>query len=90
MSWIANFHFIRPEWLLALIPAVVIAVLLFRRYQRSTAWADTIDPELMPFLLVQPTKKPSVNPLPILLLAWVVSILAVAGPTTQKIPQPIL
>ena len=56
MSWIANFHFIRPEWLLALIPAVVIAVLLFRRYQRSTAWADTIDPELMPFLLVQPTK----------------------------------
>jgi Ca-activated chloride channel family protein len=44
----------------------------------------------MPFLLVQPTKKPSVNPLPILLLAWVVSILAVAGPTTQKIPQPIL
>ena len=90
MSWIANFHFIRPEWLLALIPAVVIAVLLFRRYQRSTAWADTIDPELMPFLMVQPTKKPSVNPLPILLLAWVVSILAVAGPTTQKIPQPIL
>ena len=90
MNWLAHFHFIRPEWLLALIPAILIAALLFRRYQRSTAWADTIDPELMPFLLVQPPKKPSVNPLPILLIAWVVSILAVAGPTTQKIPQPIL
>ncbi|MBT5053014.1 MAG: VWA domain-containing protein, partial [Gammaproteobacteria bacterium] len=90
MNWIANFHFIRPEWLLALIPAVMIAVLLFRRYERSSAWADTIDHELMPFLLVQPPKKPSVNPLPILLLAWVLSILAAAGPTTEKIPQPIL
>lgn len=90
MNWIANFHFIRAEWLLALIPACVIAALLFRRYQRSTAWADTIDPELMPFLLVQPSKKPSVNPLPILLLAWILSILAVAGPTTEKVPQPIL
>jgi Ca-activated chloride channel family protein len=90
MNWIGNFHFIRPEWLFALIPAVVIAVLLFRRYQQSTAWADTIDPTLMPFLLIQPPKKPSVNPLPILLLGWVLAILAVAGPTTQKIPQPIL
>ena len=90
MNWIANFHFIRPEWLLALIPAIMIAVLLFKRYERSTAWADTIDQELMPFLLVQPPKKPSVNPLPILLLAWVLSILAAAGPTTQKMPQPIL
>ena len=90
MNWIANFHFIRPEWLLALIPAIMIAVLLFKRYERSTAWADTIDRELMPFLLVQPPKKPSVNPLPILLLAWVLSILAAAGPTTQKMPQPIL
>jgi len=44
----------------------------------------------MPFLLIQPPKKPSVNPLPILLLGWVLAILAVAGPTTQKIPQPIL
>ena len=26
MNWIANFHFIRPEWLLALIPAILIAV----------------------------------------------------------------
>jgi Ca-activated chloride channel family protein len=90
MNWIANFHFIRPEWLLALIPAIMIAVLLFRRYERSSAWADTIDHELMPFLLVQPPKKPSVNPLPILLLAWVLSILAAAGPTTEKIPQPSL
>ena len=90
MNWIGDFHFIRPEWLFALIPAVVIAVLLFRRYQQSTAWADTIDPTLMPFLLIQPPKKPSVNPLPILLLGWVLAILAVAGPTTQKIPQPIL
>ena len=57
MNWIGNFHFIRPEWLFALIPAVVIAVLLFRRYQQSTAWADTIDPTLMPFLLIQPPKK---------------------------------
>ena len=90
MNWIGDFHFIRPEWLFALIPAIVIAVLLFRRYQQSTAWADTIDPTLMPFLLIQPPKKPSVNPLPILLLGWVLAILAVAGPTTQKIPQPIL
>jgi Ca-activated chloride channel family protein len=90
MNWLETFHFIRPWWLIALVPAVVIAMLLFRRYQGSTAWSDAIDPELMPFLLVQPPKKPSVNPLPILILGWILTIVAVAGPTTEKIPQPIL
>ena len=47
----ADFHFIRPEWLLAIPVAIVIAVLLARRQLGAGHWRDVIDPALMPHVL---------------------------------------
>ena len=47
----ADFHFIRPEWLLAIPVAVVIAVLLARRQLGAGHWRNVIDPALIPPVL---------------------------------------
>ena len=47
----ADFHFIRPEWLLVIPAVVVIAVLLARRQLGAGLWRGVIDPTLMPYVL---------------------------------------
>ena len=90
MEWLADFHFIRPLWLIALVPVGLLAYFLYRHLARASSWQKAIDPALIPFLLVKPPLSPSMNPLPLLVLAWIIAILALAGPTQEKVPQPIL
>ena len=49
---LAEFHWLRPEWLFAIPVLVVIAVLLARGKLGSGNWQSVIDPELMPFVLL--------------------------------------
>ena len=90
MDWLTDFHFIRPMWLLALIPAGCLTYLAYKHWGRASAWQRAIDPTLIRFLLVQPPLSPTINPLPFLLTGWVIATLALAGPTQEKVPQPIL
>ena len=50
-SVIQDFHFLRPMWLLALIPALVFIVVMWRVNSNITAWDKAIDKNLLPFLL---------------------------------------
>ena len=47
----ADFHWIRPAWLLAIPIVVAVAVLLARRQLGAGHWRDIIDPALMPYVL---------------------------------------
>ena len=49
------FHFIRPWWLLALVPAAVIAVILWRQRDSSRIWGRIIAKDLLPHLTGTPT-----------------------------------
>ncbi|MFV8816461.1 VWA domain-containing protein [Haliea sp. E17] len=85
-----NLHLLRPEWLWALVPAVLFALLLWRSSRRQGQWSSVIDPELLPHLLQgewQGTRGPGLAPF--LLLLWVIACLAAAGPSLRKIPQPV-
>ena len=44
----AEFHFLRPEWLLAIPAIIFVAILLARRQLGAGHWRDVVDPELMP------------------------------------------
>ncbi|TDG12197.1 VWA domain-containing protein [Seongchinamella unica] len=79
----------RPEWLWAIVPAVFLALLIWRLRQRSGSWSSVIDPRLLPYLIGDGEGKPQRNLAPGLLLAWIVAALAAAGPSFQKIPQPV-
>lgn len=84
-----DFHFLRPEWFWALLPAVLLFMLARRRQSRGSSWEQSIDASLLPFLLALPTRTASRRLLNLLLVGWVLAIVALAGPVWEKTPQPV-
>ncbi len=83
-----EFHFIRPIWLFAIIPLIVMLWLLLRRQLNSGNWAKVCDPQLLPHILLGKEGKPLAWPTYLLGIAGLLSILAIAGPTWERLPQP--
>jgi len=83
------FHFLRPAWFLALPPLLVLLWLLWRRRLRSRGWQEVCDPELLPHLLLGRSLRRANWPLWLLLTGMLLAVLALAGPTWQKQPQPL-
>ncbi|WP_116364378.1 VWA domain-containing protein [Parahaliea mediterranea] len=82
-------HFLRPEWLWALLPAALLGLGLFAARRRSGSWSAVIDPELLRHLVAESNAAKKRNALPWLLLAWALACVALAGPSLHKIPQPV-
>ena len=84
-----QFHFLRPLWLLLIIPA---AYLLWSVYQRSDslrAWKRVISPQLLDHLLLRDGgKEGRWRPVYMLGVSWLFGILALAGPSWQMQPSP--
>jgi Ca-activated chloride channel family protein len=87
---INNFHLMRPQWLWAALPGLLMLILLWQQRGQSGSWTNVISAELLPFLVGEQQGKKQRNPLPILLCAWLLACLAAAGPSWQKIPQPVI
>ncbi|RTZ75855.1 MAG: hypothetical protein DSZ02_02465, partial [Gammaproteobacteria bacterium] len=88
MNWQA-FHFIRPWWLLALIPLAWGLWRLWRRSGNGSAWRKVVAPELLPHLLLDAEGGGRRWPLVLAALGFTMAILAQAGPTWEKLPQPV-
>jgi len=86
---LANFHFLRPEWFYALIPAVLLFALLRYRQSHHSNWEKAIDPHLLRHILDNPDKVVSKSPLSLLLVAWLLATVAVAGPVWRQTSQPV-
>lgn len=85
----SEFHFLRPWWLLALIPAAIFVLALWRVNSALSAWDKAIDRNLLPYLLDRSRNAAQRTPLLLLLCAWVLSTVALAGPVWEKLPQPV-
>jgi Ca-activated chloride channel family protein len=85
----ADFHWIRPAWLLAIPVVVAVAVLLARRQLGAGHWRDIIDPALMPYVLSRTPGRGSDYRWWLLGLAGIVASAALAGPAWQRIDQPV-
>ncbi len=86
---IENFHFLRPLWLLALIPVLFFFVAMWRVNSVVTAWDKAIDKALLPYLLDRSKNAAQRTPLMLLLAAWSLSVIALAGPVWEQLPQPV-
>jgi Ca-activated chloride channel family protein len=88
MPELAEFHFLRPGWLLALLFLPFLPVLLVAGRYGSFDWQRHCDPELLPHLLTRPslTARKGVGILSV--LGGLLAILALAGPTTERLPGP--
>lgn len=89
VSLIDNFHFLRPLWLLALIPVLLFFVAMWRVNSVVTAWDKAIDKTLLPYLLDRSKNASQRTPLVLLFAAWGLSIFALAGPVWEQLPQPV-
>lgn len=89
METLQDFHFLRPLWFYGLIPAMLLFIILFIRKGRASNWQNAIAPDLLPYLLRDTGKKTSRGPLSLILIAWMITIIALAGPVWKKVPQPI-
>jgi Ca-activated chloride channel family protein len=86
---LSEFHFIRPLWLLTLLPyAMAIAYVLRRRLSRGN-WSALCDAELMPYLLQDTGGRENRWSLITGSIAALLSILALAGPTWERLPLPV-
>lgn len=85
----AEFHFIRPYWLLAIIPYMVIVVLMLRNKLSHGNWSAVCDAELLPYLLQEKVVNQSRWQLTTGAIAALLAITALAGPTWQRLPSPV-
>ena len=86
---LTDFHFLRPEWFYAVIPALILYLLLKYRQSTSSNWEKAIDALLLPHLLDNPDGEISKSPLNLVFVAWLLAIVALAGPVWQKTDQPV-
>lgn len=83
------FHFLRPWWLAALLPLLFAIYLLWRRRRSSNAWRGVCDEHLLGHLLVHRSAGRRPLALYLLLFAWLLAVLALAGPVWDRYPQPV-
>lgn len=86
---LTNFHFIRPYWLLALLPAMVLLMAHVRHNRPAGLWSEVCDAALLPILLQQRTQQQGRMPLIAIASATLLAIIALAGPTWKRLPSPV-
>jgi len=84
-----EFHWIRPEWLLALPLLVLLTLLLARRQLAPGRWQRVVDPALQPFVLSRTAARTSSSRWWLFLLCGVLASVALAGPSWNRLEQPV-
>ena len=87
-----NFHFLRPWWFAGFLPMAAVVAFYSWRKRSAGSWENIINPELLPFLMQGSESKKALSStwlLSIVILAWIICCLSLAGPTWQQLPQPV-
>lgn len=86
---LAQFHYLRPWWLLALLALPLLLWLWRRRRIVEDPWRQVCDPHLLPHLLERGGgTRGWVAPV-LFSLGFVIAINALAGPAFRQLPQPL-
>ncbi len=85
-----HFHFLRPQWLLALFVIPLVALLWRRLQSARDPWRNVVDGHLLAALREAGPVRRSRSPLVLILMTLALSVLALAGPAWQQLQQPLL
>ena len=83
-----EFHFIRPLWLLTLLPLLALVWCLFRQESPMTTWNKVCDAHLLPYLIQTKGYSRRTFSLGLLFMSLVFLIISLAGPTWSRLPVP--
>ncbi len=89
LDWLQHLHLLRPYWLLAIIPLVLLIWLRKKSQNYSRSWSSVVDPELLPHLLHGKTATQARSHSALLFILGLLAIIALAGPAYEKRPQPV-
>lgn len=87
-SIVQGFHFLRPQWLWALVPTGLFFLRLHRRLDSRRQWRRVIAPHLLEHLTVGAEDGVRIRPIHLTTLAMIVSTLAMAGPSWDREISP--
>lgn len=82
----ADFHFLRPWWLLALVVLLTLVTILWQKAPRLHAWGDVCDSHLLDHLLQRKGQGKRLFSLSFLFLSCLFCIISLAGPAWYKFP----
>ena len=88
LDLLADFHFLRPLWLLGIVPVVGLWVALRRAGRLPPSWRRAIAPELLVHLVTNQKHKEGFRPLSMVLPIGLLGCLAMAGPTWELADSP--
>ncbi|KRA76772.1 hypothetical protein ASD78_03830 [Lysobacter sp. Root667] len=91
-DWMGTFsqlHLLRPHWLWALLALPLIALWWRARRRRASAWRDVVDPHLLPHLLEAGQDKRTRYGAWLAMLAGVLAVFALAGPSWRQTEQAL-
>lgn len=84
-----DFHWLRPEWLLAVPLVAAFAWYSARQRLRPGNWQRVIDPALQPYILSHAPRAGMDYRWPLVFLGGLLAALALAGPAWERIEQPV-
>ena len=92
MNWfeaLPSLHFVRPQWLWALLLLPLAGWWWRRRQQRGSVWQGLVDPHLLLHLLERGNARRGVFALLAGLLALALAVIALAGPAWRQVEHPL-
>lgn len=87
-AFVENIHLLRPWGLLLAVPAVILWWLARQAADTTRRWKQVIEPELLQALVVDGAGGRRLRPHDLLLAGWLLTALAIGGPTWQREPSP--
>jgi len=86
---VAELHFLRPAWLLAILPVLLFAAMHWRHRSAADNWRRVCDPHLLPHLLVSGGRGRREWAIGLVAVAGIVAAIALAGPAWEQVEQPL-
>ncbi|UCF69659.1 MAG: VWA domain-containing protein, partial [Acidobacteriota bacterium] len=84
----AEFHFLRPWWLLAVVPALLLWLIFSLRTSAERQWRKMIAPHLLAHLRVGSGDRWRFRPLHLMVLVLMLGAIGLAGPTWEREISP--
>lgn len=90
LETLGAFHFLRPWWLLLALAGPLAMLLERRRRREAGGWAGVVAPHLLPAMIRRDGAASRVRPASVAAVLFPVAALALAGPSWQREPSPLV
>jgi Ca-activated chloride channel family protein len=89
LSSLTHFHFLRPEWLWLLLPAILLIWALWRVQRSPDGWSSVMAPHLLEQLQTSSEESSAMlRPHTLVSLMLLIAVLALSGPAWQRGASP--